>query len=88
MALFPVLRRTKPELGSVVDKLEADHRKVSGLLDEIEASTDALVAQDETTTRTRVVDAQNDLATDLLAHLAFEEEAIGPILLEMEGWPF
>lgn len=87
VALFPAIRRSNPELGSVVDRLEADHRKVSHLLDEIEAGADAFLVQDGMTTRTRVVDALNDLATDLLAHLEFEEEAIGPVLLEWEELP-
>jgi iron-sulfur cluster repair protein YtfE (RIC family) len=87
VALFPAIRRSKPELGSVVDRLESDHRKVSHLLDEIEAGADALLVQDGMTTRVRVVDALNDLTTDLLAHLEFEEEAIGPILLEWEELP-
>jgi iron-sulfur cluster repair protein YtfE (RIC family) len=87
MALFPALRRANPGLGPVIDKLMADHRAVSRLLDEIEAGANALLVQDGTTARTRVVDALNDLATDLLAHLAFEEEAIGPTLLEWEEWP-
>ena len=85
--LFPALRRSNPGLGPVVDKLEADHRKVSSLLDEIEAGADALLVEDGSTARTRIVDALSDLATDLLAHLAFEEEAIGPTLLEWEEWP-
>lgn len=85
--LFTALRRSNPALGPVVDKLEADHWKVSSLLDQIEASTDALLVEDGTTARTRVVDALNDLATDLLVHLEFEEEAIGPTLLEWEEWP-
>jgi hemerythrin superfamily protein len=87
VALFPAIRRSKPELGSVVDRLESDHRKVSHLLDEIEAGADALLVQDGMTTRVRVVDALNDLTTDLLAHLEFEEEAIGPVLLEWEELP-
>lgn len=88
VALFPALRRTNPALGPVVERLVADHRKVSGLLDQIEASANALGAQDGTTPRARLVQALNDLSTDLLAHLAFEEEAIGPTLLEWETWPY
>lgn len=88
VALFPALRRTNPALGPVVDRLVADHRKVSGLLDQIEASAHALGAQDGTAPRARLVQALGDLSTDLLEHLAFEEEAIGPTLLEWETWPF
>ena len=32
--------------------------------------------------------ALGDLATDLLAHLAFEEEALGPTILSLEEWPY
>src|ERR1700681_2224533 len=46
IALFPALKRANPALGPVVDRLVADHRKVSGLLDQIEASANALGAQD------------------------------------------
>jgi hypothetical protein len=60
----------------------------SGLLDEIEASADALVLADGTSIRGRIVTALGDLATDLLAHLAFEEEALGPTTLELEEWPY
>ena len=88
IALFPALKRTNPALGPVVDRLVADHRKVSGLLDQIEASANALGAQDGTAPRARLVQALNDLSTDLLEHLAFEEEAIGPTLLEWETWQF
>jgi hemerythrin-like domain-containing protein len=87
MALFPALHRANPGLGPVVDKLMADHRAVSRLLDEIEAGANALLMQEGTTIRTQVVDALNALATDLLAHLAFEEEALGLTILKLEGWP-
>jgi hypothetical protein len=33
--LFPGLRRANPALNPVVDKLEADHLSISGLLDEV-----------------------------------------------------
>ena len=84
VALFPDLRRTNPALGPVVDRLVADHRKVSDLLDQIEASAKAPGVQDATAPRARLVQALNDL----LEHLAFEEEAIGPTLLKWETWPF
>ena len=34
--LFPLMRRTNPELGGVMDRLEADHRQIAVHLDEIE----------------------------------------------------
>ena len=84
---FPALRRANPGLGHVVDKLMADHRAVSRLLDAIEAGANALLVQEGTTIRTQVVDALNALAADLLAHLTFEEEALGPTILKLEEWP-
>ena len=68
--VLPALQQVNPDLGPVVDKLMADHRHVSRLLDEIEASANALVVEDGTSIRVRIVDALGDLATDLLAHLA------------------
>ncbi len=88
MIMFPALQRVNPDLGPIVDKLMADHRQVSRLLDEIEASAKALVLEDGTSIRVRLVNALGDLATDLLAHLEWEEEALGPTLLELEEWPY
>ena len=86
--VFPTLQRVNPNLGPIVDKLMADHRQVSRLLDEIEASAKALVLEDGTSIRVRLVNALGDLATDLLAHLEWEEEALGPTILELEEWPY
>jgi iron-sulfur cluster repair protein YtfE (RIC family) len=86
--IFPALQRVNPDLGPIVDKLMADHRQVSRLLDEIEASAKALVLEDGTSIRVRLVNALGDLATDLLAHLEWEEEALGPTILELEEWPY
>ena len=85
--MFPALQQVNPDLGPVVDKLMADHRRVSRLLDEIEASASALVVDDSTGIRSRIVTVLGDLATDLLVHLAFEEETLSPTILELEEWP-
>jgi hypothetical protein len=85
--LFPALRRSNPALGPVVDKLEADHRRVSDLLDEVEAASDALRKDDVPVGRDRLVQSLNVLADHLLAHLAFEEESISPTLRTWRGWP-
>ncbi|MBA2692891.1 MAG: hemerythrin domain-containing protein [Rubrobacter sp.] len=85
--IFPGLRRSNPALSPVVDRLEADHRKVSDLLDEVEESARTLAASDEANARTRLASALEGLGAHLLEHLAFEEEAIAPTVLEWEGWP-
>lgn len=85
--LFPALRRTNPTLGPVVDRLEADHRKVSDILDEVETAANDLTRDDCPTVRDRLVEALNLLAEHLLAHLAFEEESISPTLRTWDRWP-
>lgn len=84
---FPALRRSNPTLGPIVDKLEADHRTVSDLLDEVEAAADALAARDGADARARLVAALDTLAADLLAHLEFEERAVAPTVREWREWP-
>jgi hypothetical protein len=64
----------------VVDKLEADHAGVSGLLDEVEAAAQALSGRDDPALRERLTGALQKLSTDLLAHLRYEEESISDTL--------
>jgi hypothetical protein len=85
--MFPALRRSNPDLGAVVDRLESDHRAISTLLDQVEASARDL---DDTSTshlRDQLVIALRDLATRLLEHLAFEEENIATTMRSWERWP-
>ena len=85
VALFPALREAEPDLASLVDRLEGDHRKVAEQLDEVEAAVTALNGDERA--RARVVDGLNALAEDLLAHLEREEEGIGPALRRMDTHP-
>ncbi len=85
--VFPALRRSNPALGPVVDRLEADHRKVSEILDEVEGAAGDLTRDDRTDIRTRLIVALNLLAEHLLTHLAFEEESISPTLRSWRHWP-
>ncbi len=84
-SVFPHLRAVDPALGSVVDRLEAEHVTVHGLVDRLDRALVGLVgtsgygnagvsALDELAAS---VDA---LTTTLLDHLAYEEGAIGPAL--------
>jgi hypothetical protein len=85
--MFPALRRSNPDLGAVVDRLEFDHRAISVLLDDVEARVKEL---DETSTpeaREELVLALRDLATRLLEHLAFEEENIATTMRSWVTWP-
>ncbi len=86
-AMFPALRRSNPALSAVVDKLEADHRSISDLLDAVEESAGALDDTALNPARQRLIAALGRLEDDLLAHLAFEEEAIADTMRAWEQWP-
>lgn len=83
---FPRLRAANPELAPVVDRLEADHRRVSDLLDETESAASALGEEDGEVTRRRLGTALDSLAEQLLAHLDYEEERAGPTIRRLTGW--
>ena len=85
--LFPALRRVNPALGPVVDKLEADHVRVAGLLDDVEAAADQLASQEDPVVRQRLIAALEVLSTELLAHLAYEEDNVSDTMRAMTGWP-
>ncbi|HEX4658457.1 MAG TPA: hemerythrin domain-containing protein [Streptosporangiaceae bacterium] len=85
--LFPELRRTNPALNPVVDKLETDHANVSGQLDEVEAAAQALGGREDPALRQRLTGALQDLSTDLLAHLRYEEDHISDTLRTWTAWP-
>jgi iron-sulfur cluster repair protein YtfE (RIC family) len=85
--MFPALRRSNSELSAVVDKLEADHRAISDLLDDVEESAKELDDTPVNPARERLVTALSRLEEDLLAHLAFEEESIASTMRRWEQWP-
>ena len=86
--LFPELRRSNPALTPVVDKLQADHEHVSTLLDDVEAAARELGEEDGPGPRERLAAALGQLSTDLLAHLAYEEESIAGTLRTWTSWPY
>ncbi|MDQ1724364.1 MAG: hypothetical protein QOG52_1392 [Frankiaceae bacterium] len=83
-SFFPAIKRADPSLAGVVKRLMADHVKVSDLLDEIEAAARYL-GNGDATARTRLSAAQSALSEHLLTHLAYEEDALGPVLATMSG---
>jgi Hemerythrin HHE cation binding domain len=70
--MFPALRRSNPDLGVVVDRLESDHRAISVLLDNVESLARKL---DDATT------------SDERDALAFEEENIAATMRSWVTWP-
>jgi Hemerythrin HHE cation binding domain len=85
--MFPALRRSNPDLGAVVDRLESDHRDISTLLDAVDSSARDLDDAPASGARGHLVTALRDLATRLLEHLAFEEENIAATMRSWERWP-
>ena len=82
--LFPAVRRATPLLAPTVDRLEADHLVVAALLAEI-----GLLAHDlaDQSTRQALVDALEDLSSNLLRHLDLEEATLQPVLESWSSWP-
>ncbi|GAA4557539.1 hemerythrin domain-containing protein [Planotetraspora kaengkrachanensis] len=87
--LFPSVRAAAPELSAVVDKLEADHRVVSDLLDEVEDAAGAATgAAHDHKSRRRLVEALESLSRHLLDHLSYEEKMLAPVINRWKRWPF
>jgi hypothetical protein len=85
--LFPALRQANPALSPVVDKLEADHARVSVLLDNVTAAAGDLADDDSPGARRELGAALQVLSDVLLAHLAYEEENTADTMRAMSGWP-
>jgi len=85
--MFPALRRSNPDLGDVVDRLESDHRAISVLLDNVESLARKLDDSATSAERETLVIALRDLATRLLEHLAFEEGHIAATMRSWAIWP-
>ena len=83
--LFPALRAADSSIGPVVDRLEADHTRVSDLLDVVEAAARALTETNHGDARRRVIDGLRDLHGHLLEHLDYEELNAGPTIRRLEG---
>ncbi len=86
-AVFPMVRKHDPSLNSVVDRLEEDHLKVHHITERIAAVADEVVTDATGGSRVQLVEALIELEEPLLAHLALEEESLGPLLSTLDHWP-
>ncbi len=84
--IFPAIREHDEGLNPVVDRLEADHRKVAVLLDEVEDTVKGPL-EDGGDARERLKASLEELGTHLLEHLAYEEEKVRPVLNSWKSWP-
>jgi hypothetical protein len=85
LALFPALLRTNPRIAPLVERLEADHRRVAGLLKDVEADAERLDGGDRQEARKPLAESLGELADHLLAHLELEEREVAPTLKAMTG---
>ena|SRR2546423_2592540 len=83
---FPELREANPAINSVIDRLQAEHRRVSDDLDAVEAAANALADDEGQLARKAVVDTLQGLADNLLAHLDYEELSVRPTVLRIREW--
>ena len=83
-ALFPALREVDPGMERVVDRLEADHRAVSDLLDGVERAAGELAGDPGSAVRHRVTERLAALRDHLLSHLDFEEQQAGPAMRRLQ----
>jgi iron-sulfur cluster repair protein YtfE (RIC family) len=83
VAFFPELRDTNPALNPVIDRLEADHRRVAELLDEVEAAAKALADDESEPARSAVAAALRALGEKLLSHLDYEERNLETTILRL-----
>jgi hypothetical protein len=86
-ALFPMVRRHDPALSRVVDRLEEDHLIVHHITERIAAVAARVPGDASGVSRVELVAALGELEEHLLAHLATEEETLGPLLSTWDRWP-
>lgn len=87
VAFFPELRETNPALNPVIDRLEADHRRVADDLDAVEAAARALADDEGQPARRAVADALETLGARLLEHLSYEERNLEATVLRLRDYP-
>ena len=84
-SVFPYLRRSDGGLRPVIDRLEAEHRVIHAVLEEIDAALVAFMGHPDDFSD---VDAAIDSLTDtLLSHLSWEEHQLVEPLARLGFYP-
>jgi iron-sulfur cluster repair protein YtfE (RIC family) len=86
VVFFPELRETNPAINPVIDRLEADHRRVSDQLDAVEAAAKGLAEDDSRQAREAVAGALRGLGENLLEHLSYEERNVEATVLRLRDY--
>jgi hypothetical protein len=84
--LLPALRRERPELGPVIDKLIEDHGLIAGILRRVDALA-SRAAVDPVGDMAPIVGELDGLAAIMSSHFRYEERSIGAALdaLDAQG---
>lgn len=78
--MFPALRRHRPDLAPVLDRLDEEHRALAALLDALQR-----VLAEPSAAPGDVRAEVERLTDELEAHLTYEEEQLVPVLDAMAG---
>lgn len=84
---FSELRDINPAINPVIDRLQAEHRRVSDDLDAVEAAANGLADDDGGRARRAVVEALQTLRENLVAHLEYEELNLEATVRRVPDWP-
>ncbi len=77
-SMFPHLRSEDPALAPVIDRLEAEHHVIAGVLDEVDQALVAVVSEPDGLSRLR--EAVDLLSDTMGSHLSYEErELVEPL---------
>ena len=80
--MFPSLSASAPSLQPVLDRLEAEHLVIAGVLERFDRALVDLVREDETTAVpigggiNEIGELATELGQILLSHLAYEEDEL------------
>jgi hypothetical protein len=84
---FSELRDTNPAINRVIDRLQAEHRRVSDDLDAVESAAEGLGQDAGPRARKAVVESLQALRENLLAHLEYEEVHIEATVRRLGALP-
>lgn len=78
--LWPLIRRLNPAAGALLDRMDADHARISPEIDHLRAAAGAYRAVDSPEARQALVAALDGLEAVLLPHLRREEDEMMPVV--------
>jgi hemerythrin-like domain-containing protein len=81
--MFPTMLRKFPELAPAIERLKSEHNAVHVLIGKVQSASLNLTTEHDTAETARALIA--DLATQLRAHLQFEQDSLFPYFRRMDA---